>query len=242
MIYNCITSMHQPYYDSIGKHMIASWLKYWTGDYKLHLYLEDCEIEFDDSRLVIVDWNTHCKQDWEHFITKTDHPQAHTFAKKGFATLHAWRNIQGDRTVWLDADVLFTKTMTHDVLERSLEGCMIALFESVYRVQPPTAFSAESGYVIVDNTHDQFEAFVDEYERLYRSETKPDTTYNWWDNQVLMAAAHPFRSVVNDLTRYKQRKTQTPLNACWLGEYMKHFKANGKDRITPEDIARITQI
>lgn len=243
--YACMTSMHQPYYDHIGKHMISSWQKYWPEDVDLYLYAEKMDYTTDDERIKIIDWDSVCFNDWEEFAKKTDDGRAHRFGKKGWASLHGWKNIDAKYIIWLDADMLFQKAITEDVLDKSInDDYLVGLFDTDYqRTEPVRRFwSAESGYVIVNKTHKSFSEFVNRYEEIYRLDKKPDGIVNWWDNETLMLAAKDFIDAVHDLSQYRSTsKTQTPLNKCWLGEYMSHFKGKSKKSRSEKEFLEYTQ-
>lgn len=247
--YAFITSLDQPYYDHIGKHMVASFIKYAPENFQLHIYAENMTEQFPQSdKLVIVDWHEKCEADWRKFAVKCmPDTGAKKFGKKGWTTIHAWENIDADYIIWFDADILFKKNFTESVFEKTLDSSkLVGLFDQKYqsaklksdeKIWP----SAESGYVIVNTRHSSFKDFVAEYRRLYEVDRKPPEIYRWWDNQILMLAANKFYSEVNDLseTRYKD-KTQTPLNHSPLATYFSHFKGKSKKRLEEDTMTEFT--
>jgi hypothetical protein len=139
----------------------------------------------------------------------------------------------------LDADVLCRKPITHDIIEKTLNSTqLVGLFDTLYQFTDgirPT-WSAESGYVIVNKPHKDFSNFIKKYEEFYRMSSKPDRIVRWWDNEILMLAAGMFMSEVHDLSQYRRTsKTQTPMNHCFLGDYISHFKAKSKKHRTQEE-------
>ena len=125
MKYQFITSMHKEYFDHIGQVMIQSWLKYWNRkNMTLTIYAEGFKHDFNDDRIVWKDWSECCKENHNIFVKisagKTP-GSAPKFAKKGFAFLHAMENVDADRLVWLDADLLFYKTIDYKKFDKLLD-------------------------------------------------------------------------------------------------------------------------
>jgi hypothetical protein len=241
----CVTSMHQPYYDHIGKHMISSWQKYWPKDIDLYLYAEKMSVNFDDPRIKKIDWDSVCYNDWSEFAVKTQDSNAHKFGKKGWASLHGWKNIDAEYIIWVDADVLSHKELTLDILEKTLNfNQLVGLFDTLYQFKDGIreTWSAESGYVIINKQHKDFSEFIKKYEEYYRLPSKPDKIVRWWDNEILMLTASHFMDNVHDLSQYRRTsKTQTPLNHCFLGDYISHFKAKSKKHHSQEEFIDFTE-
>lgn len=232
----CVTSQDQHYYDLIGEVMLKSWSRYWPAPDQMYLYAEEFTPE-DISRVNIVNWTDTCYQHWLPFSQRATHPHALKFGKKAWATVHALRNIDVDYLVWLDSDLLFWNNIPRAELERSINNNqLVALFDSdIGPTEGRTLWSAESGYVVFNRRHPDFIEFTNRYEAYMAAEIKPEGVLHWWDNQVLMLTASHYLDHVHDLTQYRMRKTQTPLNHCWLGEYMGHYKSNNKHRMTKEE-------
>ena len=238
MKFACMTSMHQAYFDHIGNHMIESYKTYWPKDIPLYLYAENMDYNDPSGHVITVDWNETCRKNWKTFAIKSDDSRAHRFGKKAYASMHGWRNVDADFIIWLDADMLFQKQITEEVLQKTLsESQLVGLFDNdyqrIHRGEEPvrTKWSAESGYVIVNKKHKNFKQFVDRYQEIYDLPKKPEEITNWWDNETLMLSAKDFISEVHDLSQYRTtNKTQTPLNKCFLADYMSHFKGKSKKR------------
>lgn len=225
--------------------MIDSWLKYWPNNIDLHLYAEKLNYKSSDSRIKIIDWDHVCFRDWEQFAKKTTDNRAHRFGKKGWASLHAWNNIEADYIIWLDADMLFSNFIDHSIIEKTInEDQLIGLFDTDYQRTEPVRkyWSAESGYVIVNKNHRVFNSFIKKYEGYYRSPEMPNGIVHWWDNEILMLAAKEFSEFVHDLSQYRTtNKTQTPLNRSFLSDYMSHFKGQVKKQNSIEMFTNYTK-
>ena len=216
-----VSTMNQEYYNVVGKEMIDSFLQYTPENFSMRIYAENVEgILPKDFRLDYYDWNVYCKKPWENFITKTDNKKEHKFAKKGFAFLHALLTIDERYFVWVDADIVFKKTINDKIIKDTIKNNFIGLFDHSYLNKK--GYSAESGYVIIDTEHSQFKDFCKTYEEYYT--TRPTEIKHWWDGQVLMLAASKFKKIRNLSQHRTDDKTHTPLNDSYLGEYIYHMK------------------
>lgn len=246
--YAFITSMNQQYYDHIGRFMLESFLKYAPKHFVLHLYAESIISKLPKAlNLVIYDWNKVCKEDWEKFAVKTDDNSARKFGKKGWASIHAWENIDADKLIWLDADLLFYKELNEELIEYTLpKKKLIGLFDQTYlsveQDKDLTKPSAETGYVILNKRHTDFDAFVKEYRRIYELSEKPNSLHKWWDNQICMLVANKFKKQVYNLSdlKYQDAKTHTPLNYSPIAEYFLHQKGKGKKHMDEYDFKERT--
>jgi hypothetical protein len=242
--YAFITSMNQQYYGHIGRFMLESFLKYAPKHFVLHLYAESITSELPRANnLVIYDWNQVCKADWEKFAVKTDDSSAQKFGKKGWASIHAWENIDADKLIWLDADLLFHKEFDEEIIELTLpKKKLIGLFDQNYLQETGLSKpSAETGYVILNKRHPDFESFVKEYRRNYELPEKPDSLHRWWDNQICMLVANQFKDHVYDLSDLRTTdKTQTPLNRSPIAEYFSHQKGKSKKHMDEYDFKERT--
>lgn len=226
--------------------MLESFLKYAPKHFVLHLYAESITSELPRAtNLVIYDWNQVCKTDWEKFAAKTDDNSAKKFGKKGWASIHAWENIDADKLIWLDADLLFHKEFDEEVIELTLpKKKLIGLFDQNYLQEEGLSKpSAETGYVILNKLHPDFELFVKEYRRTYELSEKPDLLHRWWDNQICMLVANQFKDHVYNLSDLRTTdKTQTPLNRSPIAEYFSHQKGKSKKHMNEYDFKERTNL
>jgi hypothetical protein len=116
---------------------------------------------------------------------------------------------------------------------------LIAFFDQFFTIHPNytveeyvnldtrKSFGAESGFIIVNTSHANYNQYVKNYETLY-SERDPAITH-WYDSEVVVLAARPFLKQVFDLSSLRTtNKTQTPINRCWLTVYFSHQTAKSK--------------
>lgn len=254
MKYACVTSMHEEYYNHIGGIMVRSWENYWPKESTLTMYNEGFTPPVSN-RIVLKDWQTHCGTNHAIFCSKCDDKTTQKFAKKGFAFLDALKTIDCDFLVWLDADLLFSKNISTETLDNILPSHkLVALFDCFYQEFPQYTkeqyldtssrkfMAAESGFVIVNKNHKNFNSYVAEYERLFTTETKDPSLVSWYDGEVALSAARQFLDEVVDLSQLRTtNKTQTPLNKTWLAEYVTHQKGRSKNNYTKEQLEEFTK-
>ena len=223
--------MNQEYFDIVGKNMIDSFLQYTPDDFELHVYAENITSDIPlNYKLKYYDWNITCYKDWLEFSKKTDDSKSIKFAKKGFAFLHALENINTEKLVWLDADILFLQETNKNIIDSTLpKDYMIGLFDHSYLNNK--GFSAESGYVIIDTKHKSYKDFVNTYKKYYTVNSKPREIERWYDGQVCMLAASKFDKLVYNLSKLRYNDvTHTPLNDSPLNKYMIHYKGKKTKR------------
>lgn len=254
MKYTCITSMHKPYYDHIGSVMLESWSKHWNSTDELIVYAEGFTETFSDERIKFVDWNETCEKNWNTYASLTKGPSL-VFAKKGMAFIHAMENANCDRLVWLDADLLFSKEIDFQKFDSLLsDDKLIAFFDQYFKINPNytieeyidtknrSTYGAESGFVIVNPQHKNYNEYVQNYKNLYLNEKHPMLS-NWYDTEVLVLSARDFLKEVVDLSQLRTtNKTQTPLNRCWISEYVSHQKAKSKHSYSKNDLRKIANL
>jgi hypothetical protein len=250
--YTCITSMTQKMHDHIGSVMIDSWSRYWPSG-KLILYLEKFSIKGND-KIIVKDWNEHCESEHYKFSKSTNDKSSIRFAKKGFSFLHSLETINTDYIVWIDADIIFHKFFPNEKLNSILdENKLVAFFDCYYQDNPNYShdeyidaknrpyMAAESGFVIVNTKHKNFEEYRNNYRKYFTASSKPKECRYWYDGEIVVISASPFLDQVIDLSSLRStNKTQTPLNRSWLAEYFTHQKGRSKEGYTTEDLQKFT--
>jgi hypothetical protein len=247
----CVTTMNQRYYDSIGKLMIESWIRYWPEDISLFVYEENFRVPLH-KKIISKDWKLCCESQWIEFSKKNKGPSLN-FAKKGFAFLDALKNIDCDILIWLDADCLSASYFPKEkILSILPTNKLIALFDCYYQINPNYTFdqyidyknrppmAAESGFVIVNKNHEKFLEYANEYERLFTLDEKPRFLESWYDGEIAITAAREFLDQVEDISKLRDtNKTQTPLNHCWMSKYVIHQKGRVKRYMSEYDMKKI---
>lgn len=254
MKYICVTSMTEEYYQAIGQVMMESWLTYWPKEISLVLYAEEFDPGLKDQRIIIRDWNKCCDNDFNEFTKLAKGPPL-KFAKKGFSFLHMMENPISDNIVWLDADLLFYKHFNEKQIQSLMPNeKLIAFFDGYYQINTEYTlqeytdienrknFGAESGFIIVNCKHSNYKKYVENYRILYQG-PKHSLLGDWYDSEVVVLAAREFLKDVEDLSKLRTtNKTQTPMNRCWLSEYMSHQKAKAKTTYTVDQLKKICNL
>lgn len=253
MKFQFVTSMHKNYFDHIGKVMIDSWLKYWEDvDCELIVYGENFYHDFKSKKIIWKDWNEICKSKHDVYAKKISGP-AVKFAKKGFAFLDSMKHTTADRLIWADADLLFYKKPPEEkFFDLVPDNKLIAFFDQYYLSnfsysreeyidkKNRKIYGAESGFVIINPKHKNYQNYVENYEMLYTSEKMPELMNIWYDTEVLVLSARDFLDDVIDLSQLRTtNKTQTPMNRTWIAEFVNHQKAKSKDNYSQADLRRM---
>ena len=257
----CITSMNNEIYETIGKYMIDTWIKYWPENFKLKIYEEGFNIpNSNDNRIETISWKQVCEKNWKIFDINSKDGRSKRFAKKGFAFSHAMFNNDTDYLIWLDADILsYKKINQKDLLSVVPEGKLVGFFDTFYQVIPnytqeqytdielrstahngQNSFAAESGFVVIDTKHKLFDTYRNNYKALFLANEKSKYLDRWYDGEVCVVAAIEFLDQVEDLSKLRTTdKSQTPLNRSWLVEYFMHMKAKSKNNKSNKEIEKI---
>lgn len=226
---HCVTTMNKSYYDGIGKLMIKTWIDCFPDDYRLHLYLEDFTIIVDDPRVVIEDY-TEVQKLWDMWWNKkgSENSRHQKFTIKACTQIAAWEKIKEGQSLWLDADVLFIKKIPDNFFNRILEDYPLASWGE---------YSFESGTVFANLSHPDWNKIFDIYKEIYVGEQGLLEGERWFDGELLGRAVKDSGVRYRNLWCFCDKKTSTPLNWSWIGEYMRHFKAKGKNRLKDELIS-----
>lgn len=256
MKYTCITSMTLGHFERIGGVMIDSWKKYWPKDAKMIVYAEGFDHTSTDDRVSFIKWEDFCVTDHAEFCKKTNDSSTQRFAKKGFAFLHAMENPDRERIIWVDADILFYKNISEQLIDSLMpSNKVVSLFDCYYQAnnnytleeyidkdnRPQMA--AESGFLIVNTKHKNYISYVKNYRKLFTDSTKDPGLVSWYDGEVAVLAARDFLIDVEDLSNLRlTNKTQTPLNKSKLSEYFNHQKGKVKKGYTIFDLRKFCNL
>lgn len=232
------TTMNKSIYDRYGKHMINTWLKYWSNDFHLFVW---CEDDFDipnDKRITKCSW-TEVHKSWTEFTNKVQglRDNEYRFAKKAFVTIDSFKKFETGFYIWLDADTESRNVIDKNTLSQLLvDKYAIHLFD-VSKVRSPefTAIAAESGFVLINLDHPSWKTIKENIEAPWLTGVKPNIE-SWFDGEVLRyASLQVDNSVVHLLNEYADpngKKIQDrPWDYTWLANYVVHHKGHkAKDR------------
>lgn len=218
----CFTTMDKKYYQGIGKVMIYTWLENFSKDSKLHLYLEDFSIDIDDDRIVLEPWEdvSDLFNIWREtrFSGNARHQK---FTLKALAQISFWKKYPG-KSLWLDADIISLEEIPLEFFDKALEDYPLASWgEGQF----------ESGTVFVNTEHRDFKKILQVYESIYVGTVGLPNQQRWFDGELLGWACVEAGSKHKNLWIHCDKKTSTPLNYSWFGQYIRHLKAKQKNHL-----------
>jgi hypothetical protein len=222
-----ITSFNQRYYDLIGHESLATFLQHWPNELKITCYVEGMTLP-QQARVQQVGFDQLPKEYWDLQQAEVK-DRVKTFGKKAWSVIHAMYNTSADWVVWLDSDVITTKSVTQEILKTVLPSNVLATYMGVTYLTTKTGelgnwLVPETGVFAINCKHPKFDAFRTEYRRRYvdmdRSELR-----RFYDNDVFGAAVRSVTANYNDLCKDFTKPYKTPLRHTVLGPYLHHYKA-----------------
>lgn len=222
--FKVITSQHKPYYDSIGKHSIESFLKNWPTNISLELYAEEFSPDIADPRLIVNPMPQVLKK-WQNYIDLRETTKKTKMAKfwlKSFVKIDAMHSTNHDILIWLDSDVITHKSITVEYLESLIpEDTLLCDIPALGKLKNK---ESETGFCMLNTKHKNFNNFLNYYESFYQ--TKEGTSRLprdidssvWWAarQQVVLEGAK-----VNGLV--STIDSHVPFMGTCLKEYMRHW-------------------
>lgn len=228
-----MTSFNQAYYDSYGKYLVNSFIKYWPKEVTLHVYNEDMDFITKASNIKPMGFNLG--KNYEEFVTRPHKPRIKIFAKKAFSWLHACKNIDADRIIWIDSDCQTIKTVPLSFLESIVPDDKLTAHMGIWYWDKKTRdgivkltdpiYCPETGFNVINKNHALFKDFIECYENYYMSD-KGTELRRFYDNDV-------FGAVVKSLpekyfVELNPDSHKTPMRRTILGEYFEHYKGKVK--------------
>jgi hypothetical protein len=224
-----ITSQHKPYYDSIGKDSIESFLEKWPKDIKLELYAEEFIPDIADKRLIVNPMLPVLKK-WHDYINLRETKKKTKMAKfwlKSFVVIDAIKNTNEDILIWLDSDVITHKEITKEFLYSLLpEDTLLCDIPALGSLKDK---ESETGFCMLNMKHPMLDKFLKEYESYYKTKDGLASLPRDIDSSVWWAARKTLVEQdvkVNGL--YSSINSHVPFMGTCLKEYMRHWvtKAN----------------
>lgn len=224
-----ITSFDQRYYDLIGKDCVSSFLENWHDQFQLTCYVEGFALP-QHVRIQQIDFDSQV--DPEYHVLQQDTAygvQVKKFSKKAFAFVHAMYHSTADWILWLDADVITTKSVPARLIYDCMRDEDLSMYMGVTYTtdksgRPGSWLVPETGVFAINKGHDKFETFRNEYRRRYVERDHADLR-RFYDNDVFGAAINVADAPVYDLCKGFVKPYKTPLPHTVLGEYLTHYKA-----------------
>lgn len=232
-MYKIISGMSINYYNTIGKHMLSSWLKYWPKEFSITVYSED-KLPIRNSRIKVIDLNT-MGEEYEK-IQQEKMKLANrikTFAKKAWPIM---KNLEKDsgKLIWIDADVITDDDITIDWLDSLIESddfsCHIGVPQGQY-------YSVETGFFIINLENKFKNEFLNEYRRIYYTRDFSNL-HKPYDGDIFGKVIRHLKCK-NDF-KYSELNVNyetslSPFNSIFENK-MKHFKAKRKNIFKEDQI------
>jgi hypothetical protein len=225
-MFEVITGLSQEYYDSIGKHMVESWLKFWPNSLTLTVYTED-NLVIDHPRVNVISLDTMNAEYTKFQFDKIKlASRAKRFAKKAWPIMDNLESNTG-YLIWVDADVITNNEIKEYWLE-SLIGKNN--FSAHIGVMQGNYYSVETGFFIINRANQFKENFLNEYKRIYYERDFTDL-HKPFDGDIFGKVIRKLQLDPNfkyhELNK-NYESVLSPFNGIFDG-YMTHFKAKRKN-------------
>lgn len=225
-----ITSFDENYYNNIGKECVSSWLKFWPEDLNLTCYVEEFTLTAT-KRINQVSFDNLSKEYYE-FQNSELGSRIKIFAKKAYSIIHAFENLDADRIIWIDADLITTDSVEKHFLENLCDEKTLSTFMGVWHGKEKGTkgqkdyFSCETGFFVVNKSHKGFNEFSKRY-REYYDKRITENLRRFYDGEVFGAVVQEFNTKYRfrDLSAELSKNYNSPLKHTALGNYFHHYKS-----------------
>lgn len=225
-MFNVYTTFSTECYNEYGKRFIETFIDHWPKDIKLYIYYEGLP-EIVNNRLIWLDYNRECYEQL-YFMERGKNIKQDSFYKgatrfsyKAFTIInHLEKNL--DRfNIWLDADCISVKNISIEWLYKLKQdiSCISVLMRDTRAI--------ESGFILTDNKHKNYNEFLSLYAKIYRE----DLIYKlpeWHDGYILTYVIKKLNIPYFDLSPNNEYREIHPFAAGVLGEYLDHLKGPRK--------------
>ena len=244
----CITTFNQDYYDQMAKRMVETYVEFWPKDIPLYCYTEDMKLDIVSDNLKEWDVYEQCNPNLQEYLDYIGKHFSRGFAYKAFSWIHACKTLDVDTVIYLDADSVTYRPITHEWLDQQCPMDHIAAYMGVTMNKGKYAGSniqhADTGIYWFNTKHNYAEKFVKRYEDIYLTKVvndrnrfpKPNDAYVFAD-----CVTDALSNGVKVIDFHPQRTAHSPLKETVLGKYFRHFKgARKKDPKMDKYIEKIT--
>jgi len=227
-MYNVYTTFAPKDYPLYGKNCIETFIEYWPEDIKLYVYYEG-EPELENDRVVWLDFNTECSDQLIFAEYAKKYPQdsfykgATRFSYKAYTIINHLEKRLDRYNIWLDGDCTAIKKIPLDWLNKiKHDSCCVSTLLRKTR-------AAESGFILADNQHEDFNLFLEKYSEFYRGYKLFDLP-EWHDGFILSHVIGEFKIKTFNLTPSNTKYAEWhPFVRGVLGEYLDHLKGPRKN-------------
>ena len=238
-----ITSMDHAYYEKCGRACIESFNAYWPKDIPLYVYDEGIQNRPKFKSVYYQPW-TNLGQEFQDFSLGQWTDRTLTFAKKAFSIMAGARDIDCDRLIWLDADVITLQGVNQQLLELISPANVLSTHYGVVHPWPTdadpdrTSFSCETGFFILNRQHAMFKHMMSRYQHWYMS-GEGINLRRFYDGEVYGAVVKEMVShgaYIMELN--PEHRHRTPIPRSVMAPYIMHYKAGAKDPFTSEELLK----
>jgi hypothetical protein len=234
-----VTSMDHAYYEKCGRACIESFNAYWPNSIPLYVYDEGIQ---DRPKLKTVHYQpwTDLGKDYEEFIAGSWTSRTITFAKKAFSIMAGARDIDCDRLIWLDADVITLQGINQHLLDLISPLEVLSTHYGVLHPWPSDtdqtrfSFSCETGFFILNRRHAMFETMMNRYQNWYVT-GKGNELRRFYDGEVYGAVIKEMENEGAKVMELNpEQRHRTPIPRSVMAPYIMHYKAGAKEPFNSE--------
>jgi hypothetical protein len=236
-----VTSQHRPYYDTIGKFCIDSFLENWDSSIPLEIYAEEFIPDQKVDRLIVNSMEPVLNR-WQKYINLRGTTKKTKMAKfwlKSFVVIDAIKNSNEDILIWLDSDVITHAKITPEILYNLLpEDTLLCDIPALGKL---TNKESETGFCMLNLRHPMLKKFLKEYENYYKTKEGLSTLPRDIDSSVWWAARNTVvekGAKVNGL--HSTINSHVPFMGTCLKEYMRHWVTKSNKSVFAKGTASVT--
>jgi hypothetical protein len=226
MKYAAITSMNESYYDHCGRTMLKTYKTHWSAAIPMFVYNED-NFYIKVSNINSAGWDLG--DEYNKFQDRQSNTRVKTFSKKAFSIIHAMDNIQAERIIWIDADVILTDDINIQLLDLIAPDDALSTHFSVWHEKDDITYhSCETGFFILNTTHPGYKDFCDTYKDIYFNDNTKGLR-RFYDGEVYGKTVEIMAEQGHKMINLNPGKHKTPIPRSVLAPYLTHYKASLKE-------------
>jgi hypothetical protein len=226
MKYAAITSMNDSYYDHCGRTMLRTYKTHWSSAIPMFVYNED-NFHIKINNINCMGWDLG--DEYNKFQDRQSNARVKTFSKKAFSIIHAMDNVQAERIIWIDADVILTDDINIQLLDLITPDDVLSTHFSVWHEKDDITYhSCETGFFILNTTHPGYKEFCDTYKDIYFNDNT-EGLRRFYDGEVYGKTVENMAKQGHKMINLNPGKHKTPISRSVLAPYLTHYKASLKE-------------
>jgi hypothetical protein len=167
--------------------------------------------------------------EYNKFQDRQSNARVKTFSKKAFSIIHAMDNIQAERIIWIDADVILTDDINIQLLDLITPDDVLSTHFSVWHEKDDITYhSCETGFFILNTTHPGYKDFCDTYKDIYFNDNT-EGLRRFYDGEVYGKTVEIMSKQGHKMINLNPGKHKTPISRSVLAPYLTHYKASLKE-------------